>query len=61
MGNHPLFFIHKFNLGGLTMKRWLLAITFIISTLFSADVNLSIDNFVDNGDGTATFDILMTN
>ena len=43
------------------MKRWLLAITFIISTLFSADVNLSIDNFVDNGDGTATFDILMTN
>lgn len=43
------------------MRNWLLSFTFLLSSLFSADVNLSIDNFIDNGDGTVTFDIMMSN
>ena len=43
------------------MRNWLLSFTFLLSSLFSADVNLSIDSFTDNGDGTVTFDIMMSN
>ena len=43
------------------MKQWLLLIPFIFSVLFSADVNLSIDNFLDDGAGSVTFDIMMKN
>jgi hypothetical protein len=43
------------------MNRWFLSIIFIFSLFFSAEVNLSIDNFVDDGEGNVTFDIMMTN
>jgi len=43
------------------MRKWFLSVTFIFSVLFSADVNLSIDNFTDDGAGNVTFDIMMTN
>ena len=43
------------------MNKWLPFFIFIISFAFTQEVELSIDNFIDNGDGTATFDMMMIN
>ena len=45
------------------MVRWLLFINLFISTLFAADVTvtLSIENFTDDGEGNVTFDVMLEN
>ena len=43
------------------MKKTFLCIFVLFAQLLLSEATLKIDNFVENGDGTITFDIMMKN
>ena len=43
------------------MKKFFLFTLFILQITFASEALLKIENFIENGDGTVTFDIMMLN
>ena len=43
------------------MKRLLLLLSVVVTISYSSEINLSIENFVDDGNGNVTFDLMMSN